>query len=360
MVRALRLDAIFSSLFQATPKNERTCQHNHGARLVNLCFACFVLLVLTVYQAELTNLLIETDTSSVVASTMDVVTGKGLTACTWEVVAADLTTLYPGLRVALIDTSTTPVTSMAGGAQLLKGSAGGGCDIILDDRATILASQAAGETGAPQAWCDYTVTDESVMNVQVAFPIAAKYLRPINYWIGKISELGRYGGTDNWLLANYEKQLGYIALSSLSCDDGSSDTSSSSINLDITSTLNAASDRGSSGIAGPALVLMICAIVFSVTQLTTRELADTPELYRAYCASAGGKMGCTSCEGCDTNHEGGDGCCGSCGSCGKCLTGVNRGVQPAPMGAMGVGDDWTHSRSISEHVPPPAVVAEKG
>lgn len=355
VLRAFKLDAIFATLLQAAPKRQRTAQHNHAARLVNLCSACFVLLVLTVYQAELTNLLIDTESSGAEASTMAELTSKGLTACTWEVVTADLTTIYPGLRTVLINTSATPATEMAGGAQLLATGAGGGCDVIIDDRATLLASQAAGETGAPQAWCDYTVTDETVQSMQSAFPIADKYLRPMNYWMDKILELGRYGGTDNWLLANYEKQLGDGAVFSLSCDSSSSSSSSSTINLDPTVLLSSESDRGSSGIAGPAPVLMLSAVAFSVVQLATRELSDTPELYRAYCAPASVKMGCTSCQGCD---EGGDGGCGRCGKCCRSPCGVRPVGRPWDAD-RDANDNWSHTQSASQHVPPPAV-AEKG
>jgi len=212
------------------------------------------------------------------------VTSKGLTACTWEVVVMDLATLYPGLRTVLINTSWAPAGApagapapdMAGGAQLLATSAGGGCDVIIDDRATLLASQAAGESGAPQAWCEYTVTDDTVQSIQSAFPIAAEYLRPMNYYMDKISELGKYGGTDNWLLANYEKQLGDAALASLSCDS-SSETSSTTINLNPSVVLSSESDRGSSGIAGPAVVLMLSAVIFSVGALYKLNAVATPE-----------------------------------------------------------------------------------
>ena len=116
---------------------------------------------------------------------------------------------------------------------------------------------------------------------------------------------------------------------------------------------------------------MFSAVVFSVAQLATRELSDTPELYRAYCASAGLKMGCTLCEGCDEGEGAGtdDGgrCCGGGGGgggCARCCGGNGlRGVQPVEAAAAGAGGDagdWSHAPSASQHVPPAAVVAEKG
>ena len=120
-------------------------------------------------------------------------------------------------------------------------------------------------------------------------------------------------------------------------------------------------------IVGPALVLMFSAVVFSIAQLATRELSDTPELYRAYCASAGLKMGCTSCEGCDegggAGADGDGGCCGGGGGCVKCCGGTRpRGVRPVEVaaGTGGGASDWSHAPSASQHVPPAAVVAEKG
>jgi len=345
MMKAFKLDAIFSTLFKATPKTQRTAQHNHAARLVNLCFACFVLLVLTVYQAELTNILIDTKTPGVQASTMAEVTSQGLVACTWGVVAADLTTLYPGLRTVLINTSTAPVLFMAGGAQLaLRGPVregeGEGCDVIIDDRATLRASQAAGERGAPETWCAYTVTDESAMNVPSAFPIAAKYQRPMDYWMYKISELGMYGGSDNWLLARYETQLGNGARYTLACssDTGGSSAGFAGLLMNPAAWLTSQSDRGSSGVAGPAVVLVLTAILCSVLQLATRELSDTPELYRTYCVA-----GCKSCGG------------GVDGGCAGCRCWLSR-VSP-----VNTSDDdrRLHTTHPSAHMPPGAVVAEK-